>query len=624
MIPTPATKLTSESISSSSSPVYRPLDIDTLYHTRSIFALRWSVDGEHLYFETNITGRYNIWRVPSAGGWPVQVTISDEKNDLADPSPDGHYLLYTQDYQGNEKPNLYLLDLTEYQTQNITNTEKRGHRDMRWSPDAGTLFYAAERDIPGTYPIFRHDIKTGTIKKIIGSDGGDCEALELSPDGKTLAFCRTKNYQYSGISVYDIEDGRERVLAPIDDRSTSLVGGWTRDNRRVYVTSNANEQGMDAVALLDLKENAEVKWLTLQDWDSQLIDTSPTEDKFAYIVNKAGDLHLFIRDLDGKEEEIPPGHGVIRAAKFSPDGKRLAMIHATGDSPHDIWIYDLKARTLKQITYSLVGGLNQENFVQPHLIVYPARDQTPISGFLYIPANIKPDETHPAVVYPHGGPQWQHYNGWFPNIQYLASHGYIIIAPNYRGSTGFGREYMESLRKDAGRGDLSDLVSAVDYLKTTGYVDPKKIAIMGGSWGGYLTLMALTKTPEIWAAGVGIVPLANWFTAHQNEDPVLQKNDEWLMGNPVADRELWHDRSPLFFADKIRAPLLLLAGQNDIRCPVEETQQMAEAARKNGATVEVKVYENEGHGFVRRENEIDSIKRAARFLDEHVGQSAAS
>ena len=596
------------------------MDIDTLYYTRSMFTLRWSVDGEHLYFETNITGRYNIWRVPSSGGWPVQLTVSDERNDLWDPLPDGRHILYSQDSQGDEIPNLYLLDLTEYTTRNITVTEKIGHRDMKWNPDGRSLFYAAERDIPGTYPIFQHDLATGTVKKIISSDTGDCEALEPSLDGKKLAFSRTRNYQYAGVSVHDMETGRETVLAAIDDRSTSIVGGWTRDNRRVYVTSNANDKGIDAVALLDLKENPEFQWLTLQDWDSQLVDTSPAEDKYAYIVNQAGNLHLYIRDLKGEQEEIPPGHGVVRAARFSPDGKQLAIIHGSGDSPHDIWVYDLKARTLKQITYSLVGGLNQDNFVQPHLVVYPAQDQTPISSFLYIPANIKPDRSHPAIVYPHGGPQWQHFNSWYPNIQYLTSHGYLVIAPNYRGSTGFGREYMESLRKDAGKGDLNDLVAAVDYLKTTGYVDPKRIAIMGGSWGGYLTLMALTKTPEIWAAGVSIVPLANWFTAHENEDPVLQKNDEWLMGDPVEDRDLWQDRSPLFFANRIRAPLLLLAGQNDIRCPVKETEQMAEAARKNGVTVDVKIYENEGHGFVRRENEIDAIKRAAKFLETHVAQ----
>jgi dipeptidyl aminopeptidase/acylaminoacyl peptidase len=622
MIPTPAVKLASDSITSLSNPAYRPLDIDTLYYTRSIYTLRWSIDGEHLYFETNITGRYNIWRVPSAGGWPVQLTVSDERTNLADPSPDGHYLLYAQDYQGDEKPNLYLLDLTEYKTRNITETEKIAHRDIKWSPDSRLLFYAAERDIPGTYPIFQHDVATGTIKKIISSDTGDCEALEPSPDGKKLAFSRTRNYQYSGISVRDMETGGETVLAPIDDRSTSIVGGWTRDNKRVFVTSNANDKGIEAVALLDIKENSEFQWLTLQDWDSQLVDTSPTEDKYAYIVNEAGNLHLFIRDLKGDQEEIPPGHGVVRAARFSPDGKQLAILHGSGDSPHDIWVYDLKARTLKQITYSLVGGLNQDNLVQPHLVVYPAQDQTPISSFLYMPANIKPDRSHPAIVYVHGGPQWQHFNSWYPSIQYHTSHGYIVIAPNYRGSTGYGRDYMESLRKDAGRGDLNDLVAAVDYLKTTGYVDPKKIVIMGGSWGGYLTLMALTKTPDIWAAGVSVVPLANWFTAHANEDPTLQKNDEWLMGNPVTDRELWHDRSPLFFADQIRAPLLLVAGQHDIRCPVEETQQMAEAARKNGIPVEVKIYENEGHGLVRRENQIDEIKRTARFLETHVKQTA--
>src|SRR5437879_2672080 len=361
MIPTPASKLASDAINSPSSPTNRPLDIDTLYYTRSIYALRWSVDNEHLYFETNITGRYNIWRVPSTGGWPVQLTVNEEKTDLADPSPDGHHLLYSQDYQGDEKPNLYLLDLTEYKTSNITNTEKRSHRDMRWSPDGRSLFYAAERDIPGTYPIFQHDLATGTAQTLIGSDTGDCEALEPSPDGKMLAFCRTRNYQYTGVSIYDLETGRETVLAPIDDRSTSIVGGWTRDNKRVYVTSNANNKGIEAVALLDLKENPEFQWLTLQDWDSQFVDTSPTEDKYAYIVNQAGDLHLYIRDLKGEQEEIPPGHGVIRAAQFSPDGKQLAIIHGSGDSPHDIWVYDLKARTLKQITYSLVGGLNQDN-----------------------------------------------------------------------------------------------------------------------------------------------------------------------------------------------------------------------------------------------------------------------
>src|SRR2546422_796244 len=529
MISTPATKLASGTVTSPSNPSHRPLDIDKLYYTRGILSVQWSVDGEHLYFDTNITGRYNIWAVPSNRGWPVQLTVSDARTPLQEPSPAGRYVLYAQDFQGDEKPNLYLLDLTEFTTRNITNTDKIGYRDAKWSPDGRSLVFAGELEGPGTYPVFHFDPDKRSTKKLIGNEAGDCEALEYSPDGHKLALTRTRNYQYTGASVFDLETGSETMLAPIDDKSTTITGGWTRDGKRVYVTSNANDRGIDAVALLELK----------------------------------------------------------------------------------------------QITDSLVGGLPRENFVNPQLVVYPSFAQTPITSFLYVPANIKADHSHPAIVSSHGGPQWEPFNSWFPSLQYYTSHGYLVIAPNFRGSTGFGREFTESLRKDAGGGDLKDLVAAVDYLKTTGYVDPNRIAITGGSWGGYLTLMALTKYPDIWAAGVSIVPLANWFTAHENEDPVLQKNDEWLMGDPVADRDLWQDRSPLFFANRIRAPLLLLAGQNDIRCPVKETEQMAEAARKNGVTVEVKIYENEGHGFVRRGNEIDAIKRASKVLETHVGQRSA-
>jgi len=619
MIPTPSGTLVSEPIASRPNPIFRPLDIDTLYYTRSILALRWSADGQHIYFVTNITGRYNIWRVPSTGGWPVQLTVSDEVQLLQDPSPDGRYLLYTQDVGGDEKPNLYLLDLDRYSIQNITDTQKVGYRDIKWSPDGSSLVFAAEREKPGAYPIFSLDTDTGIVKKLIGSEAGECEFLQYSPDGRKLAYARTRNYQYTGVGVLDLKTGRETVLAPINDKSTTITHGWTQDSRKVYVTSNANPQGTDAVALLSLEENSRFEWLTLGDWESFLLDSSPTEDRYAYVVNQAGNHRIFLRDLEGHQEEISLPHGVVLMARFSPDGKKLGIVHGSSDSPREIWVYPINGGTMSQITQSLVGGLDKKNFVRPQLAIYPSYDQTPIVSFLYLPPNIKPDKSHPAIIFPHGGPQWQHMNEWYPRLQYFVSKGYIILAPNYHGSTGFGREFIESLRKDCGGADLRDLVFGVDYLKRTGYADPDRIAIMGDSWGGYLTLMALTKTPDLWAAGVARVPLANWFTAHQNEDPWLQANDEWLMGDPVEDKELWRDRSPMFFADRIRAPLLLLGGRNDIRCPPSEAEQMAQAARRNNVIVEVKIYENEGHAFSRLENQIDAIKRTAEFLETHVG-----
>jgi dipeptidyl aminopeptidase/acylaminoacyl peptidase len=547
----------------------------------------------------------------------VQVTVSDERTLLEDPSPDGRFLLYSQDEGGNEKPNLFLVNLKDGVTRNITNTKKIGYRDMKWSPHGTALAFAAEREKSGAYSIFLIDPETETVSKVAGNENGECGSLQWSPDGRKLAFVRTRDYLHMGVSVIDLETKRESMLMPIDEKSTTLTLGWTRKSEKIYVTSNANDRGTDAVALLGLEKSG-LEWLTLESWESFFCDSSTTQSQYVYVINQAGNHRVFLRTLNGDEVEIPVPNGVVRMARFSPDGGRIGLLHASGDSPAEIWVYDLRSRSLKQITQSLVGGLERRNFCPPQLAVYPSFDETPIASFLYLPSSIEPDSSHPAIVYSHGGPTWQHMNDWYPSLQYFVSHGFVVIAPNYRGSTGFGRTFMEALRKDCGSGDLRDLVASLDFLNKTGYVDPRKIAIMGASWGGYLTLMALTKYPDLWSAGVAQVPMANWFTSYENEDPVLRAGDSWLMGDPVADRELWRDRSPLFFADRIKAPLLLLAGANDIRCPAEETEQMREAVRKNGGIVEVKVYENEGHGFVRRENSIDAIKRAAKFLESHT------
>jgi dipeptidyl aminopeptidase/acylaminoacyl peptidase len=209
-------------------------------------------------------------------------------------------------------------------------------------------------------------------------------------------------------------------------------------------------------------------------------------------------------------------------------------------------------------------------------------------------------------------------NGFNRSTQYLVNNGYVVIAPNYRGSTGYGKDFEEKNRFDMGGGDLQDVICAARYLQTIGYVDARKIALMGGSYGGYMTMMGLTKAPEIWAAGVAIVPFVNWFTELEHEDPVLREWDLATMGDPVQNRPLYEDRSPINFIDCIRAPLLILAGANDPRCPKEESDQVAEAIRKRGGVVEYHFYENEGHGFSRIENAIDSFERTVAFLDKYI------
>jgi dipeptidyl aminopeptidase/acylaminoacyl peptidase len=619
MIPTPAALLRSEPLAPPGGGRRTPLDLETLFFTRRIAGVAWSADGRDLFFETNVTGRFNIWHVGRAGSWPVQLTVSNERTALGRASPDGRWLLFTQDRAGNEKPNLFLQPLPHGRPRQLTATEGVGYRSIRWSPDGRALAFAAERDAPGRYGVFRLDAGSGEIERLAGHDRGQCAAIRWSPDGRRLALTRTWDYSHSGIGVLDPVTGDERTLLPIDAAADHHALGWTRDGRALFVSSNATPRGTYGIARVDV-ETAAITWLDEGDWDAELLDVSPAGDDYVFARNEGGTHVALLGTSSGGVSQrlaVPPG--VVLDAAFSPDGQSVALLHGSATSPFELWVCPRAADAASaQLSRSLVGGLGPDDFVPPARVTYPSFDGTPISSFVYLPPAARRDRATPGVVYIHGGPAAQHMNGWAPLVQYLASHGIAVIAPNYRGSTGFGRAFEEANMMDMGGGDLRDCVAAADVLAESGYVDPRRIAVMGGSYGGYLTLMALTKFPERWAAGVAIVPFANWFTEYEHEDQTLRDSDRARMGDPVEKADLWRDRSPIFFAERIRAPLLVLAGANDVRCPPEEAEQIARAVHAVGGVADLHIYPDEGHGFRRRENEIDAQRRTTDFLARHL------
>src|SRR5205807_2159732 len=218
----------------------------------------------------------------------------------------------------------------------------------------------------------------------------------------------------------------------------------------------------------------------------------------------------------------------------------------------------------------------------------------------------------------HGGPEDQTVNSFNKSIQYLVNQGFFVIAPNYRGSTGYGKEFQDANRFDMGGGDLQDVIGAAEWIKKTGFIDPKKVAVMGGSYGGYLAMMAVSKAPDLWAAGVPMFPFVNWFTKLENEDPALTEYHLATMGDPIKDKARYMDRSPINFVDQIKAPLLLVAGANDPRCPPAESEQVASAVKKRNGVAELKIYDSEGHGFAKLENQIDAYSRVAEFLKKYA------
>ncbi len=625
-LPAPTAITDPKKLESKNVPTFDPatFSIEKLYTTRSIGDSDWSPDAKQIVFVSNISGRNNLWTVPSTGGWPVQLTISDQRQTEPAWSPDGRWIAFISDYDGDEMWDIFLVSPQNGDVINLTTSRETAEESPTWSPDSKLVAYQKK---PKTSPTFEIDVidvesrRTRHITQNTPPHLGNFHPI-FSPDGKQLAWTQEHaNGLDSNIFVADLATGKAVNLTEHSGNVEYSANEWSPNGKSLLITGNA-ENGYDNVGLLDIATK-KVEWLTRDKWRIRAGGFSPDGKSITWTANVDGNTDLYFHDLASKKTQ-PMGLVGVNSfggshSAFTKDGSRMLYFHNSADAPSDVWVYDIPSRKSQQITHALIAGLRSEDMVQPYLVHFPSKDSKwTISAFAYVPNNIIRNGKYPAIVYIHGGPISQSVNSFNRIVQYMLSQGYLVIAPNYRGGSGYGREFQDANRKDAGGQELQDVVDAAEFIKGSGFVDPKKLIVMGGSYGGYLSMMAVTKFPDLWAAGVPIVPFVNWFTEFQNEDPQLQESDRLFMGDPVKDKALWEDRSPINFIDRIKAPLLLLAGGNDPRCPPTEARQVADAIKKRGGTVQLKIYDNEGHGFSRVENQIDAYKRVSDFLKTHV------
>jgi dipeptidyl aminopeptidase/acylaminoacyl peptidase len=601
------------------------LSIKRLYMTRSVGATAWSPDGKTIAFVSNVSGRNNLWLVPAEGGWPTQLTVSDQRQTSPAWSPDGKWIAYVSDYDGDEQWDIFFVSPTTGQVVNITHTPEIAEESPTWSPNGRYLAYTVKPKTSSVYEIDIFDTLTRDTKHL--TTGTPKDKMNMNPiwsrDGKWIAYRQQQaKGTDSNIFVADVATGKSTLLTPHPGEQLYTAGDFSPDGKRLLINSNVSN-GYDNVGLLDIASK-KVDWLTQDKWEISGGNFSPDGKSVTWIANVDGNTDIYLHDLTSEKTTLlplPKGVNKLGGADsaFTRDSSRLLYYHNGPTSPNDAWVYSVTDGKSQQITNSLVAGVRSEDMVEPFLVHYPSRDgKWTISAFVYVPYNMARSGQNAAVVYVHGGPTSQTVNSFNRVIQHLVNQGYMVIAPNYRGSTGYGKEFQQANLFDMGGGDLQDVLAAADWIKQTGYLDSKKLVLMGGSYGGYLTMMGVTKAPDVWAAGVPIVPFVNWFTEIASEDPVLQQSDLATMGDLEKNKDLYRDRSPIFFVDQIRAPLLLLAGGHDPRCPEEEAQQVLDAVKERGGVAELKVFENEGHGFARVENLIDAYQRVSGFLKARV------
>ena len=603
----------------------RGMTIEKLFMTRQVGGATWSPDGKQIAFISNMSGRNNLWIVPADGGFPVQLTVSDQRQSAPAWSPDGKWIAYQSDYDGDEQWDIFLVSPKTGKVVNLTQTRLIAELNPTWSPDGRFLAYEVKAKTSAAYEIDVYDMVMREVKHITSNTAQDKRNEDpiWSKDGKRIVYTqRQAKGTDSNIFIADAETGSSTLLTEHAGEQLYFANDLSPDAKQVLLTSNA-EGGYENIGLLALATR-KITWLSKEKWQIRGGEFSPDGKRLTFEADVDGNQDIYVRDLGtGKSTALAIAKGVNETSgghsAFSTDGSHLLYVHNGPTAPSDLWVYRIATGKSQQITHSLAGGVRSEDMVEPFLVHYPSYDgKWSVSAFLYVPFNMVRNGQNAALVYIHGGPTSQSRNSFNRFVQFAVNQGYMVLAPNYRGSTGYGKDFEQANLFDMGGGDLQDVLAGVDWIKQTGHLDPKKIAVMGASYGGYLTMMSVTKAPEIWAAGVAIVPFVNWFTEIENEDPELRQSDLATMGDPTKNRALYEERSPINFIDQTKAPVLLLAGGNDPRCPKSETQQVVDAIKKKGGSIDFKVYENEGHGFARVENQINAYKRVADFLLAHV------
>lgn len=601
--------------------------IERYLNIRSVSSPALAPGGDRVAFLLNVTGTPQVWSVPATGGWPEQLTFYTDRVDFVRWSPDGTGLLFGKARGGDENAQLYWMSPDGARVRQLTDAPKIRYNFGGWSADGRRISYASNKRNPNFFDIYVMDVASGQESLVYQQDGSNA-AVAWSPDGRFIVVSRASDTLSLDNDLYLVELASKGVTHLTPHNGATQYGDvhFTRDNRALLLSTNAAGE-WQSLARMDLATRKIVP-ATDAAWDTDASEMSADGRLLAYTLNREGFSELYLRKLteagasEGRDTLVGlPGKGVVGGLDFSRDARKLAFTFAGARHNADVWLYDLKTRKLEQVTRSSRAGIPQSSFVEPELIRYKTFDGRDIPAWYYRPTNARSNgATHrlPVIISVHGGPEGQERPSFNPTYQYFLSRGYAVLAPNVRGSTGYGKTYTHlddvKLREDS----VKDLAAAVEWLKTSGGADARRIAVMGGSYGGYMTLAAITLYPDLWAAAIEMFGISNFETNLRNTSGYRRKQREREYGTLAGDLEFLRSVSPIYKVNRIKAPLLVFQGKNDPRVPYTESEQIVKALRDRNAPVEYTLFDDEGHGFVKLNNRLVVYPKIVDFLERHM------
>jgi dipeptidyl aminopeptidase/acylaminoacyl peptidase len=598
--------------------------IEQLLATTAITGASFSADEKKILFSSNKTGIYNVYSVAMTGGEPAALTNSATDTTISvSYFPKDDRFLYTRDKGGDEKNHLYVRE-KDGSEKDLTPGENLKASFAGWSK-AGDAFYVRsnERD-PKYFDLYRYETN-GYARKLLFKNEAGYQVAGVSNDERWIALGKPRTTSDSDIYLWSAASGEAKLISKHEGNADYTSEDFDPDSKFLYYTTNDGSEFL-RVKRYDLSSGRHED-VEKADWDVSFLFFSH-QGKYRVIgVNADGRTELKILDVkSGKAVTVPNLlAGEIGSVRISRSETKLAF-QLNGDrSSNNLFVYEFGAKGPVRLTDTLSKEVDPNDLVEGEVVRFKSFDGMTIPNIFYKPHQATAQAKAPALVWVHGGPGGQTRRSYSAYIQYLVNHGYAVLGINNRGSSGYGKTFYVADDKKHGHEPLEDCISAKKYLQGLSWVDGSRVGIIGGSYGGYMTLAALTLQPEAFAVGVDLFGISNWVRTLESIPKWWESQREALyteIGDPVKDREMLLAVSPLFHADQIRRPLLVLQGANDPRVIKPESDDIVAAAKKNGVPVEYVVFADEGHGFTKKKNQIDGWKAVLDFLDKYLKGAA--
>jgi dipeptidyl aminopeptidase/acylaminoacyl peptidase len=589
------------------------------YRNTSYRGASWSSDRRRLLISSNRTGIWNAYAIPVAGG-PEQALTQSTTNSIFAQSyfPHDDRILFTSDRGGNELTHVYVRN-TDGTTKDVTPGEKLKAAFLGWAGDDRSFFVSTNERDPRYFDLY--DVTADSLRRtlLFRNDSGFTLG-PISRDGRYLAAVKSRTTSDADIYLIELKTGSAKNITAHTGDVSNTPADFSPDGKSLLFLSDSGRE-FASVRRYDLTSGGTTP-VYEQPWDVLGAAYSKGGRYLTVFVNE--DSRGISRVLDATSfapvtlKGMP--EGLVRGLTISPNDSAFAFYASDGSVPNELYVSSF-AGTPRRLTNALDARIARRDLVVPSVVRFSSYDGVSIPGVLYRPHQASTEAKAPAVVLVHGGPGGQSAVGYSALEQALVNHGYVVFAINNRGSSGYGKQFYAMDDRKHGEADLGDVVASKRMLTETGYVDSARIGIVGGSYGGYMTLAALTLQPDAFKAGVDLFGISNWSRTLSNIPPWWGSFKDALyaeMGDPKTDSVRLHRISPLFHADRIKAPLMVLQGANDPRVLQVESDEIVAAARRNGVPVEYVVFPDEGHGFVKKENEIAGYSRMITFLDKYL------